>query len=85
VLAGILLLFRRAETFGTIVVFGVFMNVMMMNLGYDIQVKSFSIHLVMIYLVLQIFEYKRILALLLNKLMNPGNNYEVTFPKNGCE
>ena len=77
--AGILLLFRRTSTFGTIVALGVFTNVMMMNLGYDVQVKSFSIHLVIICLVLLAFEFKRIAALLLNKPLTAGNLYTVGF------
>ncbi|MFD2572303.1 hypothetical protein ACFSUS_16805 [Spirosoma soli] len=45
VLAGVLLLFRRTSTLGAFVAASVFLNVMMMNLCYDIPVKLFSIHL----------------------------------------
>lgn len=45
VLAGSLLLFRRTSTLGALVAAGVFLNVMMMNLCYDIPVKLFSMHL----------------------------------------
>ncbi len=45
VVAGLFLLFRRTSTLGALVAAGVFMNVMMMNLCYDIPVKLFSIHL----------------------------------------
>jgi len=75
VLAGILLLFRRTATFGTIVALGVFTNVMIMNMGYDIPVKLFSAHLVVICFVLLAFEYKRIFALLFNKPMPAGIVY----------
>jgi hypothetical protein len=81
VFAGILLLFRRTAFFGTIVALGVFTNVMMMNLGYDVGVKSFSIHLVILCLVLLAFEYKRIAALLFNKVMPAGNLYSPSFSK----
>jgi len=81
VFAGILLLFRRTAFFGTIVALGVFTNVMMMNLGYDVGVKSFSIHLVILCLVLLAFEYKRIAALLFNKVMLAGNLYSPSFSK----
>jgi hypothetical protein len=81
VFAGIFLLFRRTAFFGTIVALGVFTNVMMMNIGYDIGVKSFSIHLVFICLVLLAFEYKRIAALLFNKVMPAGNVYNPGFSK----
>jgi hypothetical protein len=45
VLAGVLLLWRRTSTLGAAVAAGVFLNVMMLNLCYDIPVKIFSIHL----------------------------------------
>ena len=45
VLAGVLLLWRRTVTLGAFVATSVFLNVMMMNLCYDIPVKLFSIHL----------------------------------------
>lgn len=75
VLAGILLLFRRTATFGTIVALGVFTNVMIMNMGYDIPVKLFSTHLVVICFVLLAFEYRRIFVLLFNNPMPVGTVY----------
>lgn len=81
VLAGILLLFRRTATFGTIVALGVFTNVMLMNLGYDIPAKLFSIHLVIMCLVLLAFESKRMLALMFNNTMAVGNMYKPEFSK----
>ena len=45
VVAGVLLLFRRTSTLGAVVATSVFLNVMMMNLSYDIDVKLFSTHL----------------------------------------
>lgn len=75
VLAGILLLFRRTATFGTIVALGVFTNVMIMNMGYDIPVKLFSTHLVVMCFVLLAFEYRRIFALLFNNPMPAGIVY----------
>lgn len=81
VLAGTLLVFRRTATFGTIVSLGVFMNVMMTNIGYDIGVKLFSIHLVIICIALLAFDYRRFLALVFNKQMPAGNSYSVRFSK----
>jgi hypothetical protein len=75
VIAGILLLFRRTATFGTVVALGVFTNVMIMNMGYDIPVKLFSTHLVVICLALLAFEYRRIFALLFNNPMPAGIVY----------
>jgi hypothetical protein len=79
VLAGILLLFPRMATFGTIVALGVFTNVMLMNMGYDIPVKLFSTHLVIMCIVLLAFEYKRIFALLFNKPIEAGTIYRRVF------
>jgi hypothetical protein len=45
VIAGVLLLFRRTSMLGAFIAASVFLNVMMMNLCYDIPVKLFSIHL----------------------------------------
>lgn len=45
VVAGVLLLFRRTSTLGAVVATSVFLNVMMMNLSYNIDVKLFSTHL----------------------------------------
>lgn len=45
VLAAVLLLWRRTATLGAFVATTVFMNVMVLNLCYDIPVKLFSIHL----------------------------------------
>lgn len=44
-MAAVLLLFRRTSTLGALMAAGVFLNVMMLNLCYDIPVKIFSIHL----------------------------------------
>ena len=82
VIAGILLLFRRTCTFGTLVATAVFGNVMMMNMSYDIPVKLFSSHLFFMCLFLLAFEYKRILTFFLfNKPVNAGDLYDVNFPR----
>lgn len=46
VFAAILLLYRRTTSLGTLVATGVFINVMMLNLCYDIPVKIFSMQMV---------------------------------------
>lgn len=82
VLAGIFLLFRRTSTFGTLFALGVFANVFIMNIAYDIPVKLFSLHLLIYTLVLLTFEYKRVLQFFfLNKPTTAGNLYQVNFPK----
>lgn len=61
VLAGVLLLFRRTSTLGAFVASSVFLNVMMMNLCYDIPVKLFSIHLFLFSNLLLIGDARRLL------------------------
>jgi uncharacterized membrane protein YphA (DoxX/SURF4 family) len=47
VTAGLLLLFRRTATAGALIGAAVLMNVFMLNMSYDIPVKQFSIHLLL--------------------------------------
>ena len=61
VVAGLLLLFRRTSTLGAFVAASVFLNVMMMNLCYDIPVKLFSIHLFLLSNFLLLGDAKRLL------------------------
>ncbi len=52
ILGGILLIFRKTVTLGSIIIIGVMSNVLMMNLTYDIPVKLVSAHLVFMAMVL---------------------------------
>lgn len=61
VMAGLLLLFRRTSTLGAFIAASVFLNVMMMNLCYDIPVKIFSIHLFLLSNFLLIGDVRRLL------------------------
>ncbi len=58
--AGLLLLFRRTSTLGAFIAASVFLNVVMMNLCYDIPVKLFSIHLFVLSNFLLLGEAKRL-------------------------
>ena len=60
--AALLLLFRPTATLGALVSGGVFINVMMLNLGYDIPVKANSIMLVVFCLYLLAHELPRLIA-----------------------
>lgn len=60
--AAVLLLFRQTATLGALVSGGVFINVMMLNLGYDIPVKANSIMLVVLCLYLLAHELPRLIA-----------------------
>jgi hypothetical protein len=82
VLAGLLLLSRRTATLGTMMAAGVFINVMAMNLSYDIPVKIFSMRLVLMCFFLLANEYKRIISFfILNKPADACSIYQVSFSK----
>ncbi len=77
-IAGLLLLNRRSVTLGVIMGAGVFVNVAMMNLAYDIPVKLFSLHLLFYCLFLIVYDYKRIASFfLLNKSADFTPLYEI--------
>ena len=79
-LAGVLLLFRRTSTLGAFVAASVFLNVMILNLCYDIPVKLFSIHLFLFSNFLLIGDIRRLLNFFVfNKPTQP--NPRLTFPK----
>lgn len=61
ILAGVLLLNRKTITIGLCIAMTVFINVMVLNLCYDIPVKIFSIHLVLYCGYLLINDGKRML------------------------
>lgn len=47
IIGGLLLVFRRTSTLGAFIIIGVMTQVAMMNLTFDIPVKIFSIHLIL--------------------------------------
>lgn len=82
IIAGLLLLYRRTTTLGILVATGVFINVMMLNLCYDIPVKIFSTQLVFICLFLLANESRRLLLFfILNKPVAPSHTYQFNFGK----
>ncbi|MEO7306988.1 MAG: hypothetical protein ABIR78_09170 [Ferruginibacter sp.] len=60
VLVAVLLLYKRTATMGALIATAVFINVMMLNLCYDIPVKLYSMNLVLLCLYLLANEYRRI-------------------------
>ncbi len=62
VLGGVLLIWRRTATLGAFIVIGVMSQVAMMNLMFDIPVKLFSIHLILMALVIFMTDIKRFTA-----------------------
>ena len=82
VLAGIFLLFRRTVTLGLLIATGVFINVMMLNLTYDIPVKIFSMSLVFMCFFLLSFDFKRLIAFFFqNKALPACDLYTISFSK----
>ena len=80
--AGLLLLYRRTATLGILVATGVFINVMMLNLCYDIPVKIFSIHIVLMCFFLLVNESDRIVCFfILNKPAAASGIYDHHFKK----
>jgi len=65
ILGGLLLLYRKTSTLGSILILGIMVNVAIMNLTYDIPVKLFSIHLVVMAFILLVANGKRVLNLFL--------------------
>ncbi len=60
VIGGVLLIFRRTTTIGAMVVVGVMANVVMLNYCYDIPVKLYSSHLLMMAFYLLLPEVRRL-------------------------
>ena len=65
VLGGVLLLWRRTTTLGAIVVVGVLTNVVMLNFSYDVPVKQYSVHLLVMAIFLLLPEVRRLLSVVL--------------------
>lgn len=80
VLGGILLIWRRTATLGAFIVIGVMTQVAMMNLMFDIPVKLFSIHLILMALVIFMTDMKRFTAVFLKN--KPTSAYEFFHPVN---
>ncbi len=57
-----LLFYRKTITIGSMVVVGVMINVVMMNFSYDIPVKLFSVHLVLMAFILLLADGRRVIG-----------------------
>lgn len=72
VLVGILLMNRRTVTLGALLGIGVFSNVFILNLSYDIPVKLYSLQLVMYCIFMASKDWRRLLQFFwLNKYAEP--------------
>lgn len=74
VTGGALLLFRRTTTLGAMVSFAVLLNVVMLNFCYDVPVKLYSTHLLLMSVFLMASDLGRLLnVLVLNRPVRPSN------------
>lgn len=81
-MAGLLLLYRPTVTVGLFAATGAFLNVVMINLSYDVPVKLYSAHLLLACLFLLALDSKRLLNfLVLNRVTLPTAAYTPTYTK----
>ncbi len=77
VLGGLLLIPRRTQTIGSFIVTGVMTHVLIMNLCFDIPVKLFSAHLVLMSLVIFLTDIKRFInVFIMNKSVGAYKYYQ---------
>jgi hypothetical protein len=78
--AGLLLLYRRTVTAGLFAATGAFMNVVMINMAYDVPVKLYASHLLLACIFLLALDSKRLLNfLVLNRVTPPTAAWEPKF------
>lgn len=81
-IVGLLLLNRRTITAGVLLGIGVFTNVVLLNLSYDIPVKIFSIQILTSCIFLALCDWRRIINFfLLNRPVPPDYSYDITLSK----
>jgi len=80
--AGLLLLYRPTVTLGLFAAAGAFLNVLMINLSYDVPVKLFAGHLFLACIVLLLWDSRRLFTLFVRNRPMPGTGaYEPYFTK----
>jgi hypothetical protein len=77
-LAGLLLINRKTVTLGLVTATGVFMHVFVLNLAYDIPVKLFSGHLLLLCVYLLMYELPRLINFfILNRVSEPDTFFNL--------
>ena len=76
VIPGILLLFRRTTLFGAVLTAGVMLNVFMLNMCFDVPVKLFSGHLLLMVVFLVVLNWRRLVNLFI--LNNPVEKKKIS-------
>ena len=80
--AGLLLLYRRTITAGLFAATGAFLNVLMINLAYDVPVKLYASHLLLSCLFLLALDSRRLINfLVLNRPTPPTAAYDPIFAR----
>ncbi|MCH2192895.1 hypothetical protein [Kordia sp.] len=79
VTAGVLLAFRRTQTLGGFVAFGVMLNVFMMNMCYDIPVKTYYFHLLLFAFFIFMQDWKRLFAVFFSKATITARSFPAYF------
>ena len=81
-IVGILLLNRRTVTLGALLGIGVFINVFILNLSYDVPVKLYSMQLLIYCIFLTVMDWRRLLNFFwLNKNAQPTILYDMSLNK----
>lgn len=81
-IVGLLLLYRRTATLGILMGTAVFLNVMMLNLAYDIPVKLYSIQITLLCVFLLVNEWDRVFCFfILNRQAPACTIYYYPFTK----
>jgi hypothetical protein len=79
VVGGVLLLFRRTTLLGAVICFTAMANVVLMDIGYDVSVKMFAIHLLLMTILLMADDAARLMRFfVLNQPTQPVH-YEPLF------
>jgi hypothetical protein len=80
--AGVLLLYRRTVTLGLLAATGAFLNVVMINMSYDVPVKLYASHLLFASLFLLAWDWRRLFSFfILNRPAQGTALYEPPFTK----
>src|SRR5687768_2086270 len=81
-MAGLLLLYRRTITLGVLAATGAFLNVVMINLAYDVPVKLYASHLLFACLFLLALDARRLISfLVLNRPAPATTAYDPVFAR----
>ena len=80
VIGGAFLLFKRTRLIGSLIVIAIMSNVVMLNFAYDVPVKLFSTHLLLMAIFLTVPDIKRLSNLFFfNRAIAPEANVSLPF------